>query len=259
MASTNIKLFDENKGNMATDQEYSTDGQRLNGVQSGVASSKLQNKTLYQLSLVAYAIAQIMVANGKDAKDTDDVSTFINNLSSIFIQPNSFASDADVLDPTITDKMVSPETLAVWFATKFATQAQVNAGQATDKVVSPSTLYNAITNRMATNAEADAGTSTLKLINPATLKRVGDTKQLKAKTVSVILSASGWVASNMRQGVTVQGVTTSNTVFVAPAPTSFDAYSEAGIRCIQQVANNLIFQCNETPNSNVTVNIVIFD
>jgi hypothetical protein len=60
MPSSNILLFDANKANMMADEQYSTNTQRLNGVQSGIASSQLQNKTLYQVSLVAYAIAQII-------------------------------------------------------------------------------------------------------------------------------------------------------------------------------------------------------
>ena len=38
MASTNFKLFDENKTNMMSDTEYNINTQRLNGVQVGIAS-----------------------------------------------------------------------------------------------------------------------------------------------------------------------------------------------------------------------------
>lgn len=114
MASTNIKIFDENKANMKSDGDYAIDPQRLMGVQSGVASSQLQNKTLYQTTLVANAIAQMMVNNGYNANDSDAVSTFVNNLSSTVLQK--------VLDKgTITDvyneeqnKFVSPYILNTW-------------------------------------------------------------------------------------------------------------------------------------------------
>lgn len=86
MASSNIKLFDENKGNMLNDTEFNISTQRLNGLQTGVASSQLQNKAMYQTSLVAYAIAQLMLANGVNANDTDAVSTFVNNLSASIVQ-----------------------------------------------------------------------------------------------------------------------------------------------------------------------------
>lgn len=35
MAETNFKLFDENKVNMLSDQEYNINTQRINGVQGG--------------------------------------------------------------------------------------------------------------------------------------------------------------------------------------------------------------------------------
>lgn len=110
MASTNIKLFDENKANMKSDGDYATDPQRLMGVQSGVASSQLQNKTLYQTTLVANAIAQMMVNNGYDANDSDAVSTFVNNLSSTVLQK-------------VLDKATEDEAKAGINNTKFLTPA----------------------------------------------------------------------------------------------------------------------------------------
>ena len=97
MPTNNFKLFDENKANMMTDEEYAQNAQRLNGVQSGVASSQLQNKTLYQTALMCYALAQLMAANGFDANDANAVSTFVNNLSSSVLQKVADkASAADI-------------------------------------------------------------------------------------------------------------------------------------------------------------------
>ena len=102
MASSNIKLFDENKGNMLNDTEFNISTQRLNGLQTGVASSQLQNKAMYQASLMAYAIAQLMLANGQNANDTDAVSTFVNNLSASIVQKKlDKATKQDVVDGTI--------------------------------------------------------------------------------------------------------------------------------------------------------------
>lgn len=97
MPVNNFKLFDEKKSNMMTDEEYAINQQRLNGVQSGVASSQLQNKTLYQTALMCYALAQLMAANGYDANDANAVSTFVNNLSLSMVQKVvDKASDNDV-------------------------------------------------------------------------------------------------------------------------------------------------------------------
>ena len=109
MASSNIKLFDENKGNMLTDNEFSISTQRLNGLQTGVASSQLQNKAMYQASLVAYAIAQIMLQNGLNANDTDAVSAFVANLSNTMLQKvHDIATTEEAQAGTATGKWMSP-------------------------------------------------------------------------------------------------------------------------------------------------------
>ena len=90
MPNNNILVFDENSLNMETDVDYSGNTQRLNGVQAGIASAKLQNKFQRQVSIAAYALAQIMDANGYDAEDTDK-TTFANNLSSSIRQTKNLA------------------------------------------------------------------------------------------------------------------------------------------------------------------------
>ena len=112
MASTNFKLFDENKTNMMSDTEYNINTQRLNGVQAGIASSQLQNKTLYQTSLVAYSIAQIMMQNGYDANDSASVSAFVGNMSNSLLQKVlDKATSAEAKAGTITNKWISPATM----------------------------------------------------------------------------------------------------------------------------------------------------
>lgn len=109
MPSSNILLFDANKANMMSDEQYNTNTQRLNGVQSGIASSQLQNKTLYQVSLVAYAIAQIMNQNGLDANDTAAVSAFVANLSGTMLQKVAdLATTQQAQAGVVTGKWMSP-------------------------------------------------------------------------------------------------------------------------------------------------------
>lgn len=109
MASSNIKLFDENKGNMLSDSEFSISNQRMNGLQTGVASSQLQNKAMYQASLIAYAIAQVMMQNGKNANDTDAVSAFVANLSGTMLQKvYDIATTAEAQAGVATGKWMSP-------------------------------------------------------------------------------------------------------------------------------------------------------
>lgn len=86
MPNNNFKIFDENKQNILSDEEYNTNTQRTNGVQAGIASSKLNNKFSYQVSLMAYALAQLMIENGIDALDSAEVNTFVDNLGSALLQ-----------------------------------------------------------------------------------------------------------------------------------------------------------------------------
>ena len=112
MANTNFKLFDENKTNMMSDEEYASYVQRLNGVQTGIANSKLQNKSMYQCSLIAYAISQIMINNGYNAVDTDAVTTFVNNLTnSILGKVTDAATPEQVLAGVEKKKWISPFAL----------------------------------------------------------------------------------------------------------------------------------------------------
>ena len=112
MPTNNFKLFDQNKANLLSDTEYANATQRLNGVQTGVASSQLNNKFAYQVSLVAYAIAQIMNQNGLDASDTLSVSAFVGNLGGSLLQKVADrASSAEAAAGVLANKYISPATM----------------------------------------------------------------------------------------------------------------------------------------------------
>ena len=112
MPTNNFKLFDQNKANLLSDTEYLSATQRLNGVQAGVASSQLNNKFAYQVSLVAYAIAQIMNQNGFDASDTLAVSAFVGNLGGSLLQKVADkASSVEAAAGVLTNKYISPATM----------------------------------------------------------------------------------------------------------------------------------------------------
>lgn len=147
MAANNIKIFDQNKANMLTDEAYSSNVQRINGVQQGIASSQLQNKTLYQVSLVAYAIGQMMQANGLDANDADAVSTFANNMSQTIMQK-------------VLDKANSAEAIAGTNNTKFITPSTLKAavGSYTGRNLKNNDFRNYTTVLEAANAAAPGGT-----------------------------------------------------------------------------------------------------
>lgn len=109
MPTNNFKIFDENATNLMDDVTYDNYAQRLNGVQTGVANSELHNKTLFQVSKMVYALAQLMNANGLDASDNIIPTTFVNNLSASLLQKVADkASSSDVTTGTDNSKWVSP-------------------------------------------------------------------------------------------------------------------------------------------------------
>lgn len=83
MASTNFLVFDEGKQNMMRDGDYSANTQRARGVTPGIAYPNLHNKLYYQVSVMAKAIADFMVAQGANASD-EDVEQLTDDISNAF-------------------------------------------------------------------------------------------------------------------------------------------------------------------------------
>ena len=71
MAEHNFQIFDESMADTMSDVDYQTDSQRTNGVIPGVANPLLHNKLYRQCSVMAFAIAQVIVARGYNANDSD--------------------------------------------------------------------------------------------------------------------------------------------------------------------------------------------
>lgn len=78
---------------------------------------------------------------------------------------------------------------------------------------------------------------------------------LHGSVLVVELTKNGW--SNGKQTVNAAGVTTSNRVYVAPLPDNenWEAYTDAGIRCVQQKNGSLVFSCESAPSVNVSVSV----
>lgn len=79
MATNNFSVFAENSENILTPNDYTNNEQRINGVQSGLASSAVQNTSLKQVSAMTKALADLMVSKGQDA-DYTQPSELSNNL-----------------------------------------------------------------------------------------------------------------------------------------------------------------------------------
>lgn len=76
-------------------------------------------------------------------------------------------------------------------------------------------------------------------------------------SISTTLYASSWNSTTNTQTRTVSGVTSSNTVIVAPAPADMATWLTGNVRCTAQASNSLTFTADTNPTANITVNIVI--
>lgn len=74
---------------------------------------------------------------------------------------------------------------------------------------------------------------------------------------SVILYASNWESQRME--VTVGDVKSDSVVFISPAPLGQREYSESGIYCVEQGNGYLVFECEEEPENDIPLNIVIYN
>lgn len=83
---------------------------------------------------------------------------------------------------------------------------------------------------------------------------VGATAMTVPSTMPELVVAN-W--SDNSQTVSVTGVTATNVVFVAPAPTSAEDYASAGIICTAQGTDSLTFTCTTVPSNAITVNVII--
>lgn len=77
------------------------------------------------------------------------------------------------------------------------------------------------------------------------------------RTRTVTLTPGGW--SGTTQTVNVDGVTTDNNVFTTHAPSGYSTYRDYGVRLSAQGDGTITFECDETPNASITVNIAIFE
>ena len=102
MATSNFKVFAESvtDANIESDNEYETDTQRVSGVVPGIAVPKMHNKLYKQSTIMAAAIAQVIVQAGLNALDSD-YSGLVANLRQTFagsvngIKPNA-QGDIDI-------------------------------------------------------------------------------------------------------------------------------------------------------------------
>lgn len=75
--------------------------------------------------------------------------------------------------------------------------------------------------------------------------------------VSATLVQLDWNNVTLEQTITVNGVTASNAVIVAPNPTDIEAYGSNQVYCSAQGSNSLTFKCKEIPSDDIDINVLI--
>lgn len=95
MASSNFKVFAESVAalNVVSDAEYATDTQRINGVVPGLAPAALHNKLYKQATIMAAALAQVLVEQGQDALDNDYAALVASLKKSLVLSLNGEKPD----------------------------------------------------------------------------------------------------------------------------------------------------------------------
>lgn len=93
-------------------------------------------------------------------------------------------------------------------------------------------------------------------INISIVQRSDDVKEPNILSLTLELDYGEWEENNT-QYILAQGVTQTNTVIVGPHPSSINLYAEAGVVCVDQDDNMLKFECSETPEENILVNVVV--
>jgi len=128
-----------------------------------------------------------------------------------------------------------------------------------DQLVDVQALINAILDSTLTEpgkaADAKAVGDIIRKLQER-LRRVEDSTPTFVRTI-VHLPVSGW--SGNIQTVAVAEVTPGARILVSPDPTGtgYQAYLENGVRCTGQGDGSLTFQCECTPDIDLSVNIEI--
>lgn len=81
-----------------------------------------------------------------------------------------------------------------------------------------------------------------------------------SRTATLLSGNANWTLDSVTglvcQTVAVSGVTSNNTVWVAPDPASTSDWTSNGIICRAQGVNSLTFSCTSVPSNDIVVNVI---
>ena len=79
----------------------------------------------------------------------------------------------------------------------------------------------------------------------------------KSVAITASLPVASWNGGEKTLSVTLSQDVTGKNLVISPAPASFEAWCEAGVRATTQEATNLTFTCTDVPETDLTANILI--
>ena len=130
----------------------------------------------------------------------------------------------------------------------------VTTAKIDDEAVTTAKLDDA---SVTTDKLGDEAVTTAKIEDGAVTAEKTSGVQAEHKTRFVMIPA--FAGGDSVAQVNVDGVTAINTVIVAPAPTSFYLWRDAGVYCSGQGAGYLQFKSESAVTSTITANVIIMD
>lgn len=74
---------------------------------------------------------------------------------------------------------------------------------------------------------------------------------------TIYLAIDNWV--ELTQEISVDEVTTDNTIIISSAPSCIEAYKNAEVYCFSQADKSLTFKCSSVPTEELAVNVLILN
>lgn len=233
---------------------------------SGVTGATNVQAALAKIESQLVDMTQGAVADGSiNAAKLADAAVVAEKIANLAVTTAALA-DGSVTTPKLANLAVTAEKLAALAVTS----AKLAAGAVTNEKIADGAVGTAklalaavgtaqIDDIAVTAAKlAAAAVETAKIANGAVTSAklaVGATHDTK----TAVLTVAGWISAEegANQTVTVQGINSTDTLIVSPAPNSISTASEANVYCSAQGNGTLSFHCADVPEAEITYNVVI--
>lgn len=104
MGSSNFQVFNEGFANVETDAEYLAETQRINGLVSGIAKTRMHNKLFRQTSVMTAALAQFMANAGQTVSD-NDLAALVSVIQGSIETPVGSQAKANVVQANLNEHL----------------------------------------------------------------------------------------------------------------------------------------------------------